>query len=186
MTFRDNTGIHLYNLVQEHEYQLVRDNFDNLFPVFSPDGRYIAFLSHRRDTNRDGKIDSLDNPGIYLYDLTTGKERMVVSDEHYNKFPTFSFDSKRLVYIGSWRGRMVEERGFFENKGIYSVEVSGKNEIQIVSDKYYGCREVVSSPVDSHIAYISWGKGTNRGLYLADIERLPSLAELRKISEDNL
>jgi Tol biopolymer transport system component len=186
ISFHDNTAIYLYDLKEENEYQIVPDVFDNLFPVFSPDGRYIAYVSYHRDTNRDGKIDSLDNPGIYLYDLGTRREKLVVSDEHYNKFPIFTFDSKGLVYIGSWRGKKDEERNFFENKGIYLIETTSKNEQQIVSDKYYGCREVATSPIDCKIAYISWHKKSNRGLYLADLKNLPTLPELEKIIEENL
>lgn len=90
-----------------------------------------------------------------------------------------------MVYIGSWRGEKDEERDFFENKAIYYIETTGKNEQQIVSDKYYGCREVVTSPVDYKIVYLSWHKKSNRGLYVVDLKNLPTLAELEKIIEEN-
>ncbi len=184
--FRDNTGIYLYDLEKEHEFYLIPDRHNNMFPVFSPDSKGIAFLSYRRDTNRDGVIDTLDNPGIYLYDLETRKEKLVVSDDFFNKYPTFNFDGKLLVYIGSWRGREEKEHAFFERKGIYVIEVSEKNERQIVSDRYYGCRELVASPVESKIVYTSWRKGTNRGLYLANLVSLPTSEDLRQIITENL
>lgn len=186
VNFRDNTGIYLYDLEKDREFYLVPDRYNNMFPVFSPNGQSIAYLSYRRDTNRDGVIDSLDNPGIFLYDLEAGKERMVVSDDFYNKFPNFSYDGKKLIYIGSWRGRVEKERAFFERKGIYLTDLSSKKETQVVSDRFYGCREVVTSLVDSKLVYTSWRKGTNRGLYLADFEHPPSTKELQQIIAENL
>lgn len=185
INFRDNTGIYLFDLEGEREYYLVSDRYNNMFPVFSPDSKSIAFLSYRRDTNRDGVIDTLDNPGIYLYSLETRKEKLVVSDDFYNKYPTFNFDGKLLVYIGSWRGREEKARAFFERKGIYIIEVSGRNEHQIMSDRYYGCRELIASPVENKIVYTSWRKGTNRGLYLTNLISLPTSEELRQIITEN-
>ncbi len=186
INFRDNTGVYLYDLEKDREFCLVPDRYNNMFPVFSPDGKSVAYLSFRRDTNRDGKIDTLDNPGIYIYDLETNKEKIAVSDEFYNKFPNFSYNGKKLIYIGSWRGRKEEERAFFERKGIYMFDLSSKTEEQLVSDRFYGCRELISSPANSQVVYTSWKKGTNRGLYLADFENLPKIAELQKIIEENL
>ncbi|HCJ66510.1 MAG TPA: hypothetical protein DHV62_04095 [Elusimicrobia bacterium] len=186
VNFRDNTGIYLYDLEKDREFCLVSDRYNNMFPVFSPDGKNVAYLSFRRDTNRDGIIDTLDNPGIYIYDLETNKESTIVSDEFYNKFPNYSYNGKKLLYIGSWRGRKEEERAFFERKGIYMFDLIGKTEEQIVSDRFYGCRELVSSPASSQVVYTSWKKGTNRGLYLADFEHLPKIDELQQIIEENL
>jgi len=186
VNFRDNTGIYLYDLEKDREFCLVSDRYNNMFPIFSPNGKSIAYLSFRRDTNRDGIIDTLDNPGIYVYNLESRKEKMVVSDEFYNKFPNYSYDGKKIVYIGSWRGRKEEERAFFERKGIYLFDLTTKTERQVVSDRFYGCREVVTSPATSQIVYTSWKKGTNRGLYLADFETLPKISELQQIIEHNL
>lgn len=186
VNFRDNTGIYLYDLEKDKESCIVSDRYNNMFPAFSPDGGSITYLSYRRDTNRDGIIDTLDNPGIYIYDLEKGKEKMVVSDEFYNKFPNYSYDGKKIIHIGSWQGRKEEERAFFERKGIYLFDLITKTEQRIVSDRFYGCREVVTSPVTAQIVYTSWKKGTNRGLYLADFENLPKNSELQQIIELNL
>lgn len=186
VNFRDNTGVYLYDLEKDREFCLVSNRYNNMFPVFSPDGRSIAYLSFRRDTNHDGIINTLDNPGIYVYELEGKKERMAVSDEFYNKFPNFSYDGKKLLYLGSWRGRKEEERAFFERKGIYLFDLLRKTEQQVVSERFYGCREVVSSPTSSQIVYTSWKKGTNRGLYLANFEHPPKIAELQQIIELNL
>jgi Tol biopolymer transport system component len=185
---RDNSGIYLYNLTTKEERQLVSEKYDNRFPTFSFDGKYVVYLSRRRDTNRDGVINSFDNPGIWVIDVRSGKEQCVVSDEFYNGFPTFLYDNKRIVYTGSWRREKDEDeevRDYFEHKGIYCKGVNERSEIQIVNEKYYSCREIVSSPVDSKIAYIA-SRNKYRGIYIADVDNLPDNDMLYKIIENNL
>ncbi len=98
---RDNSGIYAYDLEKDMEYQIVPDNFDNRFPTFSHDGKKIMFLSRRSDTNNDGKINTFDNPGIFLLDLKSQKEQCIVDDKHYNLFPTFCRNDDEIIYLGS-------------------------------------------------------------------------------------
>lgn len=185
----DNSAIYLKNLQTDEEITIASQKYSNSFPTFSKSGRYIVFLSHRRDTNKDGKIDSLDNAGIYLYDIKSNKEIELISDEFYNKFPIFTFDDENILYIGSWRGKekkITEEIDYFESKGIYSYNINSKKERQIISDKHFGSRSPTPSPVDSKFVYLSWSKGTRRGIYLADFENLPSNDELLTIIKENL
>lgn len=190
---RDNSALYEMNLKTGTESLLVSDRFSNSYPNFSPDGREIVYLSRRRDTNNDGAINSLDNSGIYLLDLAKKKEKELVSDEHYNKFPFFTYDGKQVVFLGSWRvGKKkaeemdVDHSEYFENKGIHVVDRDGENEREIVSTKHYGCRFLCPSPKANLVAYISWRKDTNRGLYLAPVDRLPSKEEIKFYIENNL
>jgi len=185
---RDNSGIYLYSLTTKLERRLVSEKYDNRFPTFSFDGKYVVYLSRRHDTNRDGVINSFDNPGVWIIDIETGEEKCVVSDEFYNGFPSFLYDNKRIVYTGSWRRKKKEDeevRDFFQHKGIYCKGINDRTEVQIVNEKYYTCREVVSSPVDSRIVYIA-SRDKYRGIYVADVDNLPDNNMLYKIIENNL
>lgn len=192
---RDNSALYEIHLNTGQETLLVSDQFSNSYPNFSPDGEAIAYLSRRRDTNNDGQINSLDNSGIYLLNLPKRKEKMIVSDEHYNKFPTFSYDGRRIVFLGSWRAHLQksklhesepEHSEYFDNKGIHCVDADGEHEKEILSTKHYGCRFLCTSPKANWVAYIAWRKDTNRGLYLAPIDRLPAKSELKDFIENNL
>jgi len=184
---RDNSGIYIVDIDSRNEQEIVSDRYSNSFPIFSPDGSMIAYLTRRRDTNRDGKVDSLDNSGIYTCDIKGGHEKCVVSDKWYNKFPSFSPDGKKIIFLstgGTRRRKPAEE--FFGWKGVYVVDVNGRNRRCIVSEKYYGNTNPIFSPTEEKILYLAWRKGTQRGIYLADLNTLPNLQDLKSLVENNL
>jgi len=182
INIRDNSGIYLRDLHLSTEQNIAPDIYNNAFPVFSPDGHDVLFLSARRDTDGDGRITSQDNSGIYLWDSARGRERCVVSDKFYNKFAGFTPDGREIVFLSHWCTRKckAEAADYFENKGIYLCNIYGKGVRQIVSDKYYGCRCPAISPRGDSVVYVSWRNDTNRGLYCAHLRRLPSKKELRE------
>ena len=184
---RDNSSIYIIDSDGRNEQEIVNDRYSNSFPVFSPDGAKIVYLSRRRDTNKDGKIDSLDNSGIYTCDIKGRNEKCIVSDKSYNKFPSFSPDGKKILFLSSGKphGRTPNE-GFFGWKGIYIVDTDGWNKRRIVSEKYYGNTNPVFSPTEEKILYLAWREGTQRGIYLADANTLPNLQELKDLVENNL
>lgn len=187
INIRDNSSIYVYDLISAKEEEIVSADYDSSYPQWLPNVEGIVYLSRRRDTNRDGKINSLDNSGVYLFNLKKKKEMLLISDNYFNKFPTVLGDGQYLVYIGSWRNpKKPTEKNYFENKGLYCLNLINKEEKQIVSDRYYGCRFPVALPVEHKVAYLSWRKGTNRGIYLATLDRLPTEAELLSIIEENL
>jgi Tol biopolymer transport system component len=185
-----NPAIYLMNLETLKETVLVSDQFSNAYPQFSPQSDAIVFLSRRRDTNTDGKIDRLDNFGVYTLRLSDRKERCIVSDAHYSKFPGWSPDGKWLLFLTHWiaPGAKAAWRGedYFEFKGLYRVPSSGGKPEAVVSDKFFGSRFCDVSPAGSLAAYVSWRPATSRGLYIADYLKLPSLEQLRGFVQNNL
>ncbi len=184
--FRDNSSIYTVDIDGKNEHQIVSHKYNNSFPMYSPDGLSIMFLSTRRDTNRDGKINSLDNNNIFICNVTGKGEKCVSSDKFYNKIPTFSHDGSKVAFLsgGSSKAR-GESKGFFSPKGVYMADSNGKNRVQLLSDKYYGSNFVLFSPVDNRVVYMSFRKGTSRGIYIMDISKPPSLEEVRGLI-DNL
>ena len=185
---RDNSGIYIKDMIDKSELVVASNEYNNSFPSISPDGKKLLYLSVRRDTNKDGIIDSTDNAGLYVFDLVNNKEYCVVDDNSFNKFPSFSDDGEKVVFISNWRRSLSnrEIRDFFENKGVYAVDISTKKIQRLVSDKYYGSRSPVVSPAGGHVAYISWRHDTNRGLFLANMKRPPGSKELHGWIDTNL
>jgi len=184
---RDNSRIYTINTDGRNEQELVSDRYSNSFPVFSPDGTKIVYLSRKRDTNKDGKIDSLDNSGIYICDTKGRNKKCIVSDKSYNKFPSFSPDGKKILFLSSGKShRRTSGEGFFGWKGIYTVDINGRNKCQVVSGRYYGNKNPLFSPTQEKILYLAWREGTQRGIYLADANTPPNLQELKSLVEDNL
>jgi len=183
----DNSGIYIIDSDGKNEREIVSDKYSNSFPVFSPDRTKIVYLSTRRDTNKDGKVNSLDNSGIYTCDIRGRNEKCIVIDEYYNKFPSFSPDGKKILFLSSGKPHhRTPAEGFFGWKGVYIVDINGRNKRQIVSEKYYGNTNPVFSPTQEKILYLAWREGTQRGIYLADVNTLPDLQELKSLVENNL
>lgn len=179
---QQKSAIFVKNLLTNEEKQIVPNIYINSFPVISYDNNKIAYLSKRRDTNNDGVIDSLDNDGIYLYNLKKAKEKCIHSDRFYNKYINFTFDDKYIVFLSTWHTKYKElGKDYFEYKGIYMCKVSGGKVRQVVSDKYYGSHSPNVSPKRYEVVYTSFRKNTLRGLYLAYLDRLPSKEEMIEI-----
>jgi Tol biopolymer transport system component len=183
-----HSTIFVKDLDTMEEIKITSGKYINSFPIFSNDGKYVAYLSKRRDTNNDGIINSLDNDGIYIYDLSKKKEFVVHSDEFYNKYINFSADNKNIVFLSCGNGNKkdVSCKSFFEFKGIYKCDFRGKNFSQIVCEKYYGCASPSTSSKNNEVVYPSFRKDTMRGLYLAYIDTFPSEDEMKNIIKRNL
>ena len=186
--FYDNSGIYIRDLTTGIEKELVSSDFNNSFPSFSPDGKQILYLSVRRDTCGDGIVDSIDNAGIYLLDIDKGREKCLIDDTFYNKFPNFGPDGKKIVFLTSGCHFRItcSKKDFFVQKGVYMLDIKKHDYYQIMSERYYGCRAPVLSPKGDKVAYVSWRKDSNRGLYIADIGRLPLKEVLHEWIDKNL
>lgn len=69
-------------------------------PQFSPDGKYVAWLSMERDGYES------DRSRLCVYELSTGKKTYVTEtfESGVNEF-CWSKDSKRLFFTGTWHGK---------------------------------------------------------------------------------
>jgi Tol biopolymer transport system component len=77
------------------EIQMTDGKAENWRPVFSPDGKRLAYIS-KRDSNFD----------IYEHDLSTGRERQLTNTPYDEWDPAYSSDGDRIVYAakedGNW------------------------------------------------------------------------------------
>jgi Tol biopolymer transport system component len=86
--------------------QVTANGASNFSPFFHPDGRRIIFSSNIETRGEGGR------PSFHLYlvgDDGTGLERLTV-EGHFNSFPMFSPDGKRLVWVSD---RNAKEPGEF-------------------------------------------------------------------------
>jgi dipeptidyl aminopeptidase/acylaminoacyl peptidase len=92
-------------------------------PVFSPDGRYLAYRSQAR-----AGFES-DLWKLMLYDRESGKSRSLTDSlDNYVESLTFSPDSQKIVIT-------VDERGF---EPVYSVPVNGGAITKLIADGFNG------------------------------------------------
>lgn len=78
-----------------HKQQVTSNGASNFSPYFHPDGKRIIFSSNLETRGEGGR------PSFHLYlvrDDGTGVERLT-TEGHFNSFPMFSPDGKRLVWV---------------------------------------------------------------------------------------
>ncbi|MCC7145554.1 MAG: PD40 domain-containing protein [Phycisphaeraceae bacterium] len=100
---RETPDIYLQKVDGTAVQQLTNDPASDRMPVFSPDGKRIAFSS-----NRAGNWD------IYLTDVNGGQPVQLTNDPTHDIHPSFSPDGKYLVYCtygtpsGQWEMVVIE------------------------------------------------------------------------------
>ena len=84
--------------------QLTDDDYSVSNPAFSPDGRYLAFVS-----DRDGSVD------IFIMELETGDVRNLTNNPNMDRQPTWSPDSSWIAFTTNREG----------NDEIYVMDLAG-------------------------------------------------------------
>lgn len=146
----ENSSIYIMDIDGKNQREIVDATFNNASPMFSPDSQTVLFLSWREDTNGDGKINTKDNPGIFLVNIKSKQVTNIVSSNYKNFDPAFSPDGKYIIY-GSIRSN---------NRGIYITNISTQEEIKISTDYYPSYMPVFSSD-SSKIAFHTVKRDTN-------------------------
>lgn len=87
--------IFVINVDGSGKKQVTSNGASNFSPYFHPDGKRIIFSSNLETRKEGGR------PSFHLYlvrDDGTGTER-ITTEGHFNSFPMFSPDGKRLVWV---------------------------------------------------------------------------------------
>ncbi len=124
-TVSTDTDIYLYDTESGETQNLCkldeeRSNYGyDTTPTFSPDGRYIAWLSMERDGYES------DKNRLCIMDLATGKQKYITDTPNGEKSVVFdsnvdsycwSNDSKSLYFTGVWHGASM----------VYNITLDGK------------------------------------------------------------
>ena len=99
--------------------QLTDNAATDAFPDWSPDGRRIAFVSHR-----DG------NSEVYVMRANGARERNLTRNPAYDSFPSWSPDGRRIAF------ETQRDAGTFAdvNREIYAMDANGRNPVNLTRD----------------------------------------------------
>ncbi len=112
-------------------------------PLFSPDGKWLAFGS-----NRTGNGD------IYVMEIETGSLRRLTFDDSSESLDSWSRDGKWIYFSSS-------SRDISGMNDIYRIPVSGGTAMQVSADRYTG--EFHSTPLaDGSIIFAARGNGASQ------------------------
>jgi len=106
-------GIYVINADGSGETRLTNNSANDLFPVWSPDGKRIAFIS-----DRDG------NSEIYVMNADGSGQARLTNNPEYDTKPTWSSD-------GTWIAFSSHRDGNFE---IYTIKADGTGAMRLTDD----------------------------------------------------
>jgi Tol biopolymer transport system component len=119
--------------------------FANLYPSFSPDGKYLAYIS-----NKGG--DYFSSSSLYLYDLAAKTERKVIGSVRSNF--SWSPDGRTI-----WYAKHTRDNPFWSSyTDIFSVDVASGDEHRVTEGLRANAPAV--SPDGQRIAYVAGSDGT--------------------------
>ena len=101
--------IFVINVDGSDKRQVTSNGASNFSPYFHPDGKRIIFSSNLETRGEGGR------PSFHLYlvrDDGTGTER-ITTEGHFNSFPMFSPDGKRLVWVSDRNAKAPGEFNVF-------------------------------------------------------------------------
>lgn len=124
------------NLIHSREDIVWSSSKELIHPMISKNGKLLAFTQGNQDT---GETD------VILYNRDTGTDLRVNPVEYRGAIPTFSNDSRFIVYP-KWKDN--------ENPVVCVYDIEKKREIISIGNKNTECWRPIFSPDDSSIYYI--------------------------------
>ena len=117
-----NSDIYVYNIDSKQTTNITPENLGyDTNPQYSPDGKYISWLSMERDGYE------ADQNRLFIMNLATGEKRFVsrAFESNVDSY-TWSADSKTIYFTGPWHGEVQ----------IYSLDLANDVVKPITSGKY--------------------------------------------------
>jgi tricorn protease len=108
-------------------------------PLYSPDGRRMAFSSTRTG-----------NGDIYLLDFASGELRRVTYDDGAEQLDAWSYDGRWLYFSSS-------ARDISASNDIYRVSAEGGTPMQVSADRYANEWSAAPSPNGADLAFVGRG-----------------------------
>ena len=121
--------IYVMNADGGNPQNLTNDRNEDWYPSWSPDGKRIAFMSLR-----DGHIiDVAPTYEIYVMDADGGNPQNLTNDLNDDRYPSWSPDSKRIVFTAERPGHFRSKFGITDE--IYVMDADGKNQQRLTENR---------------------------------------------------
>src|SRR2546422_2283890 len=109
--------IHVFDIATKSDIEIAHDRFDDGAPVWSPDGKLIAFSANRTDNP-----DANDNSDIYVVEPRAGATpRALTTSPGSDGSPVFSPDGKSIAYLAGGNSKDI----WYATNSLALVPVAG-------------------------------------------------------------
>lgn len=158
----ENRYSHLYvfDLATKKTDTLTKGNYDESSPVWSPDGKQLAFVS-----NRSADPDRNDNTDIWIMDAKSGATlKQITTWPGADRDPQWSPDGKLIAYLQSSSNE--------------AFTMYGQNKLAIVSANG-GTSPLFIRPIDRPIRDIHWSKQGQIISFLFTDDRKQNIGQIK-------
>jgi dipeptidyl aminopeptidase/acylaminoacyl peptidase len=158
-TLSTNSEIYIYDLQSGETKNLTKEKHEgsDVAPVFSPNGKMIAWESMRRDGYES------DKSRLFVYNFETGNETNYSTDFEQNAGGlSWTEDSKKIYFTSDYHAKF-QVYGLDLNKGKISQVTEGRHNYRSVTpagEKLIGTKQSMSSPTEIYSIDPSSGKET--------------------------
>jgi hypothetical protein len=118
LAYSGQTDIYIYDLDKKNLARLTDDYFDDRDPIWSPDGRSIAFSSDRGQAGQFGFMN------LFLYNTKNGLINYITHGEFSDQHPAWSPDGNYLAFVSDRNG----------TSNIWALKVNEKKDLLVSAD----------------------------------------------------
>jgi Tol biopolymer transport system component len=132
------SGLSLIDLETQERKNLTSHAWEHNFPQFSPDGKSVMYVSWRESGAATSKPLFEAHPGIYLMDLATRKETVLVDARYSNAYPCFSPQGDQVLFLSRRNDTNADGRiDHLDNFAIYSLRLADRKLRCISEDDHF-------------------------------------------------
>lgn len=141
--FAGQSDLYSYDIKSKELTKLTDDDYSDLEPVFSFDGKKIAFTSDRGDFTEPVNKEPVDllkhnysNSDIYVYDIASKSIQRVTTDLSIEKSPAWYHGADSLLYVSDRNGIFniyLQDLATGEHRHLTNL-LSGANQLSVASE----------------------------------------------------